>query len=122
MQSIGVEKIGMYTGHRDCIYGLLEGVSPEQFFSSGADGLVVSWDMTKPDQGELVAKVTNSVYALAFDPIEQRLWIGQNFQGVHLIDCLTRKEIRSAAITDSYIFSCIVLVVMDQLLFWKIHN
>lgn len=107
MQSIEVEKIGMYTGHRDCIYGLLKGLSPQQFFSAGADGLVVGWDMTKPDQGELIAKVANSVYAMAFDSVNQRLWIGQNFQGVHLIDCLTRKEIRSAAITDSYIFSII---------------
>ncbi|MDB5258205.1 MAG: repeat-containing protein [Chitinophagaceae bacterium] len=105
MQSIEVEKIGMYTGHRDCIYGLLQGIIPQQFFSSGADGLVVAWDMEQPDQGELVAKVANSVYAMALDPLTQRLWIGQNFEGLHLIDCLTRKEIRSAAITDSYIFS-----------------
>jgi WD40 repeat protein len=105
MQSIEVEKIGMYTGHKDCIYGLLQGITPQQFFSSGADGLVVGWDMEKPDQGELVAKVANSVYAMALDPLSQRLWIGQNFQGIHLIDCITRKEIRSAAITDSYIFS-----------------
>jgi WD40 repeat protein len=105
MQSIEVEKIGTYAGHRDCIYGLLKGAFPQQFFSAGADGLVVAWDMTKPDQGELVAKVTNSVYALALDAGSQRLWIGQNFQGVHLIDVRTRTEIRSAAITDSYIFS-----------------
>jgi len=105
MQSIEVEKIGTYTGHKDCIYGLLEGLSPQQFFSSGADGLVVAWDMEHPNQGELVAKVTNSVYAMALDLSSQRLWIGQNFQGVHLIDCKTRKELRSAAVTDSYIFS-----------------
>lgn len=107
MQSIEVEKIGMYTGHKDCIYGLLGGLAPQQFFSSGADGLVVGWDINFPDQGELVAKVANSVYAMALDPSNQRLWIGQNFQGVHLIDCLTRKEISSAAITDSYIFSMV---------------
>jgi len=105
MPSIEVEKIGMYSGHRDCIYGLLQGIAPHQFFSSGGDGLVVAWDMEKPDQGELVAKVTNSVYAMALDAATQRLWIGQNFQGVHLIDCISRKEIRSAAITSSYIFS-----------------
>lgn len=107
MQSMEVEKIGMYTGHKDCIYGLLEGITPQQFFSSGGDGLVVAWDMEKPNEGELVAKVANSVYAMALDSMRQRLWIGQNFQGVHLIDCNTRKEVHSAAITDSYIFSLV---------------
>lgn len=114
MQSIEVEKIGMYSGHTDCIYGLLKGLTPHQFFTAGADGLVVSWDMMSPDQGELVAKVANSVYAMALDADNQRLWVGQNFQGVHLIDCATRKEIRSAAITDSYIFS---ILQHDNLLY-----
>ncbi|MDB5272189.1 MAG: repeat-containing protein [Chitinophagaceae bacterium] len=114
MQSIEVEKIGMYSGHRDCIYGLLEGIAPQQFFSSGADGLVVAWDMKHPDQGELIAKLTNSVYALALDASTKRLWIGQNFQGVHLIDTVTRKEIKSAAITTSYIFS---ILFRDGLLY-----
>ncbi|HSZ71293.1 MAG TPA: hypothetical protein VK750_01370 [Cytophagaceae bacterium] len=105
MQSIQVEKIGTYTGHRDCIYGLVGGISPQHFFSSGADGLVVAWNMKDPDRGELMAKVTNSVYSMAFDSSAQRLWLGENFRGIHLIDCITRKEISSSAITSSYIFS-----------------
>jgi WD40 repeat protein len=105
MQSIEVEKIGTYSGHRDCIYGLLEGNIPQQFYSSGADGLVVAWDMENPDCGELMVKVPNSVYAMVLDADGSKLWIGQNFEGVHLIDCITRKEIHSAAVTTSYIFS-----------------
>jgi len=105
MQSIQVEKIGTYSGHRDCIYALSEGVSNEEVYTAGADGMVVAWNFDTPDQGELLVKLPNSVYALAIDENRQRLWVGQNFQGIHAIDCLSRKELHSAAITTSYIFS-----------------
>ncbi len=107
MQSIQVEKIGTYTGHRDCIYALLGGSSKEQFYTGAGDGMVVAWNFEKPDAGELLVKLPNSVYALAFNQDLQRLWIGQNFQGIHAIDCISRQEIQSAAITTSYIFSII---------------
>ncbi len=107
MQSIQVEKTGTYVGHRDCIYAISEGLSKEKLYSAGADGMVVAWNFDTPDQGELLVKLPNSVYALAFDKGLQRLWVGQNFQGIHAIDCISRQEIQSAAITTSTIFKIV---------------
>lgn len=103
MNKITVEKFDTLTGHRDCVYALSDGPR-NSFFSSGADGLVVQWDSEKSNQGELVVKVENSVYALEYLKQEDLLLVGQNFAGVHLIDLKSRKEVLSTAITNAQIF------------------
>ncbi|WP_266368005.1 WD40 repeat domain-containing protein [Tellurirhabdus rosea] len=101
---MNVQKIDTFAGHRDCVYALAPGPAPGQFFSSGADGLVVSWQLQRPDLGQLLARVPASVYALAYDPDRNHLWIGQNFDGVHLVDPVTKAEVHSVRITNSAIF------------------
>ncbi len=99
-----VEKIDTFGGHRDCVYALAGARQPEQFFSAGADGLVVRWRLDRPDQGELVANVPASVYALALHPVSGLLWVGQNFEGVHLIDTVQKQEVQSLKLTSAAIF------------------
>ena len=94
-----VEKIDTFSGHRDCVYTLERGSESFQFFSAGGDGLVVRWDLRKPDAGELFAQIPASIYGLCFDNIKNQLWIGQNFEGIHLIDVESKEEINSIKIT-----------------------
>ncbi|MGA0559220.1 WD40 repeat domain-containing protein [Larkinella sp. VNQ87] len=99
-----VQKIDTFAGHRDCVYTLETGATPTEFFSAGADGLVVRWQLDKPDLGTLLARIPASVYALAFDRERQQLWVGQNYDGIHVIDPVQKQEIRSAQITSAAIF------------------
>jgi WD40 repeat protein len=99
-----VEKIDTFSGHRDCVYTLEEATETNHFFSAGGDGLVVRWDLRKPDAGELFAQIPASIYALCFDKVKNQLWIGQNFEGIHLIDVESKEEIKSIKITSSSIF------------------
>ena len=103
MPKINVEKIHSLTGHKDCLYTITQGPK-NTFFTSGGDGLVVQWDRNEPELGKLVAQVENSVYALDYVPDENKLYIGHNFQGVHLIELDTNKESKSIKFTDAYIF------------------
>ncbi len=105
MPLIEVEKTATLTGHRDCIYTLEKGSSEQYFFSAAGDGMVVLWDLNAPENGQLIAQVENSVYALQYLQDEHQLLIGQNFAGIHLIDVESKIELRSAAITSSYIFA-----------------
>lgn len=99
-----IEKVDTFSGHRDCVY-TLEGMSETNlFFSGGGDGLVIRWDLSKPDTGELFAQVPASIYALCFDKVRNQLWVGQNFEGIHLIDVESKVEIKSIKITSSSIF------------------
>lgn len=99
-----VQKVGTYTGHRDCVYVLEKASKPSHFFSAAGDGMVVLWDFLKPDQGELVSQLENSVYAMTYDQKRNYLIIGQNFKGFHVIDLDQKKEIRYIQFTDQAIF------------------
>lgn len=99
-----VQKIDTFGGHRDCVYTLERGSTPNQFFSAGGDGQVVRWQLDRPDRGELMAQVPASVYALALHPVSGLLWVGQNYEGLHLIDPTQKKEVGSLKLTSAAIF------------------
>lgn len=99
-----IEKIDTFGGHRDCVYTLETGLESNQFFSAGADGLVVRWYLDRPDRGDLVAKVPASIYAIALHPTSKLLWVGQNYEGLHLIDTAQKREVSSLKLTSAAIF------------------
>ena len=99
-----VQKLDTFGGHRDCVYALERSPQPSQFFSAGGDGQVVRWQLDRPDRGELVAQVPASVYALALHPLSGLLWVGQNYEGLHLIDPVQKRETSSLKLTSAAIF------------------
>lgn len=103
-----VHKLDTFSGHRDAVYALAPGAEPPLLYSAGGDGQVIEWDLRKPDLGRLVARVPASVYALAFDAPRGHLWLGQNFEGVHVIDPVEKREIGSLKISSTAIFDLLV--------------
>ncbi|EAZ80085.1 WD40 repeat domain-containing protein [Algoriphagus machipongonensis] len=104
MSKIQVNKLHTLTGHNDCIYALTEGTDPRFFYTGAGDGMVVEWDLDQPDDGKLIAKLPHSVYALEVDKERNLLFIGHNFEGIHVIDLNENKEIWSIKFTDQAIF------------------
>ncbi|UCS93558.1 WD40 repeat domain-containing protein [Echinicola marina] len=104
MSKIQVSKLYTLTGHNDSIYALAEGKNPRYFYTGAGDGMVVQWDLDAPKDGKLIAKLPHSVYALEVDQERNLLFIGHNFEGVHVIDLNTNQEIWSLKITDQSIF------------------
>lgn len=89
--NFNIEKIETFTGHKDCVYTLCEGNTDKSFFSAGGDGMVVEW--SKADLGKPIAKVENSIYAMFNLPQENKLWVANNTEGLHLIDTKEKKEL-----------------------------
>jgi WD repeat-containing protein 61 len=114
MSKILVNKLHTLTGHNDCIYALTEGANTRYFYTGAGDGMVVEWDLDHPSNGRLIAKVPHSVYALTVDKKRNLLVIGQNFEGVHVIDLSQKKEIWSLKLTDQPIFD--LKIIGDELL------
>ncbi|MCI0751715.1 MAG: WD40 repeat domain-containing protein [Flammeovirgaceae bacterium] len=92
MNKIQVTKIHTFTGHRDCVYTLERLSGAAQFFSAAGDGMIVLWNLETLADGQLIAKVPNSVYALHYHPASNLLIAGQNAEGVHLLDWQSKKE------------------------------
>jgi len=99
-----VNKLHTLKGHRDSVY-TLQGSSDNRFiFSGSGDGMVVLWDMAEPEQGQLIAKLPNSVYALHHHNESNHLIAGHNYDGIHVIDWKNKKELGSLQLTTAAIF------------------
>ncbi|GAB3201801.1 WD40 repeat protein [Pontibacter aydingkolensis] len=104
---IQVQKVATLTGHRDCVYTLERSSDENVFFSGAGDGMVVAWDLNEPENGELIAKVTSSVYALRYVPDRNLLLIGQNQEGVQVIDLANKQILKSVPLPKVAIFDII---------------
>jgi WD40 repeat protein len=103
MGNIQVKKQHTFLGHNDSLY-CLEALDDHQFFSAGSGGMVVQWSLKSPDEGEVVAKVEGSIYAMAYEPSEEFLFVAENNEGIHKIDCKRKKEVASVKLGNHQIF------------------
>ncbi|UOQ99150.1 WD40 repeat domain-containing protein [Hymenobacter sp. 5317J-9] len=102
-----VAKIATLAGHRDAVYALTLGAG-STIYSGSADGMVVAWDAAEPTRdGELLARVENSVYALRHLPSFNMLVLGHNFQGIQAIDLAGRKLAYAAPLPPVAIFEIV---------------
>jgi WD40 repeat protein len=101
---MNVRKIDTFSGHRDSVYTIISDGTTSGFYSAGADGFVIQWDLKSPDLGKLVLRAGSSVYALCFDPENKQLWIGQNYEGIQLFDVASGQIVNTIKITSSAIF------------------
>jgi WD40 repeat protein len=104
MSPVQIRKLATLTGHNDCIYTLQGSTSENIFFSASGDGMVVRWDLKDPDNGEVIAKLPNSVYALHHMRETELLIAGHNYEGIHVLDWKNKKETGSLQISKSAIF------------------
>jgi WD40 repeat protein len=104
MPKIGVNKISTLKGHKDAVYALSPALEKNFFYSAAADGMVVQWNLEGEPDGDLIARVPNSIYAIHFLPRTNQLIIGHNYDGLHFIDPVSRAETASLQLTTSAIF------------------
>ncbi|MCG8474080.1 MAG: WD40 repeat domain-containing protein [Cytophagales bacterium] len=104
MLKVNIEKVGSLTGHKDCVYALERAWEDHLFFSSGGDGQVILWNATDSEKGRLIAKLSRSVYSLHYKPDSGLLYIGQNFEGIQVIDPRQKRAVKSVKITNAAIF------------------
>lgn len=109
MTKVEIHKVNTLAGHQDCVYTVESGPEPHLFFSAGGDGVVAQWDLNDLESGRMLAKLDSSVYALCYYAERNVLIIGQNFDGIHLIDLNERKQVGSINLGSSAIFDVKVL-------------
>jgi WD40 repeat protein len=104
MTQVQIKRLHSLKGHRDAVYTLHGAKDSQYFFSGSGDGMVVRWDLAEPENGELIAKLPNSVYALHYLPSANLLVAGHNYEGIHLLDWQNKKEVASLKLTTAAIF------------------
>ncbi len=104
MTQVQIKRLHALTGHRDAVYTLHPAADSAHFFSGSGDGMVVAWDLHSPENGELIAKLPNSVYALHYLAATETLVAGHNYEGIHMLDWKNKKEVASLKLTTAAIF------------------
>ena len=87
---ISIDKIAQVTGHKGSIFALLH-QNDDFFLSAGGEGWVVSWQLSNPDPGRLLARVSSNVFALYQN--DQTVIAGDMNGGLHWIDLKTNETI-----------------------------
>jgi WD40 repeat protein len=104
MANVRVNKAHTLTGHRDCVYTLCPSNDPAIIFSGAGDGMIVKWDLAHPGEGELLAKLPNSIFALNYLADSDKLIVGHNRDGIHVLDWRSKRETYSLKLTSGSIF------------------
>ena len=104
MTQVQISRVHSLTGHHDGIFTLDRSESDTHFFSGAGDGMVVRWDLQHPENGELIARLPNSIYALNYRAKEDIVIAGHNYEGIHLLDWKNKKEAGSLQLTKTAIF------------------
>lgn len=104
MNKIVVNKVDTYQGHKDAVYSLETGSDKSVFYSAAGDGMVVKWNLNNPNNGELIARLTNSVYSIHYLRDTNFLVIGHNYDGIHFIDLNDKTEKASLNFVEGAIF------------------
>jgi WD40 repeat protein len=104
MTKVQVAKVHSLKGHSQPLYTLQPSAEPKKFFSAAGDGMVVLWDLDDPENGQLIARLPNSIYALHYHRKSNLLIVGHNYEGIHLLDWQNKKEIGSLKLTTGSIF------------------
>lgn len=113
-----VTKIDTFSGHRGAVFSLLKGLEDHLFFSAGADGWIVQWNLQKPDVGKVIAQVEGSVYAMFLEKEQGILWIGQNNEGIHGVRVSDQHRVFSIKMESLSIFD--IQMFNNQV--WVAHN
>jgi WD40 repeat protein len=104
MSKVQVQRVHSITGHNDAVYCLQPSNDPGKFFSAAGDGMAVLWDLNEPDNGQLIARLPNSIYALHYDRKADVVIAGHNYDGIHVLDWQNKKEIGSLHLSKAAIF------------------
>jgi WD40 repeat protein len=99
-----IERIDTFAGHRGAVYALAKGMDVHAFYSAGADGWVVQWNLQKPDLGRVLAQIQGSVYAMRLDRVSGILWVCQNNEGIHGIHLETLERVFSIPMLNQSIY------------------
>jgi len=100
-QNISVNKIATFTGHSGSVYAL-EHFGDGLWVSGGGDGIVASWNLFSPDEGEVVTRTPGVIYSLL--KMDETLLVGSATGAIHVVNIRERKEERLLQYHNSGIF------------------
>lgn len=100
--NLSINKINTFTGHQGAIYDLHYGAGDRDLVSASGDGFLVKWH--SPFQGFPLAKAQNPIYAFEVLPENDWVILGDNSEGLRIINYKEKKEIAFLELKRASVF------------------
>jgi WD repeat-containing protein 61 len=113
-QNIPVQKVHTLLGHEGSVYTLEKSSSPDKFFSGSSDRYVAEWTVGKDETPKALVSVGAIIYALKYVAEKNLLLIGTSSGALHIVDLISRKEIKYIIHHRLAIFDIQYSILHDQ--------
>ncbi len=89
-----LQLISYFEGHGGAVTSLVKADIEQTFYSGGSEGLIVRWNLAKPNEGEVLLKLSGYISALVLEPVSNTLYATVNHKGLFSIDIKSRKVVK----------------------------
>ena len=103
-------------GHEGAIYALEESFEPNKCYSAGFDNIVVEWDLESTQNPVAIAKLPSKAFSILKIESLKLLLVGTAQGGVHIIDIISKKEVKFLHVQTDMIFDLLYLKSKNQLI------
>jgi WD40 repeat protein len=94
-------------GHSGPIYTICNGINETTFFTGGSDRVIATWSSESGKQTGLTIKTDAPIFSLCIIPENNLLCVGLNTGSIHIIDLVSKKEIRNLKFHSSSVFEIV---------------
>lgn len=104
-----------FEGHRGEVLSLAGTLENNYFYSSGSEGLIVRWQLDKPNEGQVLVRLQGYISFVRYDKDSAQIVAAINHKGVFFINALSGKverliEIPAVSFTSMELVSTYVIL------------
>ena len=110
-----INKINDLIGHEGAIYALEESFQENKCYSAGFDNMVVEWGLIEKKNPIAIAKLPSKAFSILKIESLNLLLVGTAQGGVHIIDIITKTEIKFLLVQTDMIFDLLYIENKNQL-------
>jgi len=103
-------------GHEGAIYALEASFDTDKCYSAGFDNMVVEWDLIGKTNPIAIAKLPSKAFSILKIESLNLLLVGTAQGGVHVIDIITRTEVKFLLVQTDMIFDLLYIEDKNQLI------
>nr|MBP7274235.1 hypothetical protein [Saprospiraceae bacterium] len=101
-----IHKIATLAGHNAAVYALALTDTHDELLTADGNGWIVSWDLTKPELGKLIARTDVSVFSLLYS--NGRLLVGTLSGNVYVIQRGSGEVLKNYAVHRKGVFRIVI--------------
>ncbi len=104
-----IRLLATLTGHSGPVYDLCYDARNHRIFSASADKKVASWSTTTHQNIPPNITMPYTVFAMALDTENQRLWLGGSTGNLHVVSLQEKQELKNFEVHQSPIFKILYI-------------